>query len=212
MLCSPDTTRGQVPVDAQRRRAQKLPRRQAGRASRTGWCWGIVHRVSAAANAISGASRRVAEAADAWLTDPRDVEAYRRLVVAVDAWRALVRPVLPGTEHTGRRVVPDLPAARDSMDDQLVLDPGHAAGSVEQADIGQEQLPERAQPEQELPHPEDARPAGRVDQTHETSEVPLAAGPTTGPEELVDVPAPPPVGDLLRGADVREVLQRLRRG
>ncbi|MDQ3465608.1 MAG: hypothetical protein M3500_13145 [Actinomycetota bacterium] len=43
-------------------------------------------------------SRAVAEAADAWLNDPRDTGAYERLVVAVERWREYVRPPLPGTE------------------------------------------------------------------------------------------------------------------
>ena len=44
-------------------------------------------------------SRAVAEAADAWLNDPRDTGAYERLVVAVQRWREHVRPPLPGTER-----------------------------------------------------------------------------------------------------------------
>ena len=41
-------------------------------------------------------NRRVAEAADAWLTDPSDVGVYGRLVAAVTARRALVHPTLDG--------------------------------------------------------------------------------------------------------------------
>lgn len=36
----------------------------------------------------------VAEAADAWLRDPRDTGMYTRLVQAVDRWRSLTRPTL----------------------------------------------------------------------------------------------------------------------
>lgn len=48
-------------------------------------------------------SRRVAEAADALLTDPLDVAIYGRFVDATLAWRAYVQPMLAGTEHAGRR-------------------------------------------------------------------------------------------------------------
>lgn len=37
----------------------------------------------------SKAQRRVAEAADRWLHDPREPERYRELVAAVEAWRRL---------------------------------------------------------------------------------------------------------------------------
>lgn len=49
-------------------------------------------------------ARAVAEASDAWLADPRDVNVYERLVKATAAWKAYTYPVLPGTERvTGRR-------------------------------------------------------------------------------------------------------------
>jgi hypothetical protein len=52
--------------------------------------------------------RRVAEAADAWLTDPRDTGVYARLVAAVTERRAALdappRPVEPEAEVA---VVPD---------------------------------------------------------------------------------------------------------
>jgi hypothetical protein len=38
------------------------------------------------------AARQVAEAAEAWLTDPRDVGAYSRLVQATIEWRAYAYP------------------------------------------------------------------------------------------------------------------------
>lgn len=36
----------------------------------------------------------VAEAADAWLRDPRDTGVYTRLVQAVERWRMVTRPTL----------------------------------------------------------------------------------------------------------------------
>lgn len=48
-------------------------------------------------------ARRVAEAADAWLTDPRDTQTYQRLVDATLTWRAYSQPMLQGTERAGRR-------------------------------------------------------------------------------------------------------------
>lgn len=48
-------------------------------------------------------ARRVAEAADAWLTDPRDTQTYQRLVDATLTWRAYTQPMLAGTERAGRR-------------------------------------------------------------------------------------------------------------
>lgn len=50
-------------------------------------------------------TRRIAEAADAWLRDPQDSEIYRRLVEATLAWRARTRPTIDGLEHAGD--VPD---------------------------------------------------------------------------------------------------------
>ncbi len=56
----------------------------------------------------------VAEAADAWLRDPRDTGVYARLVQAVERWRAVTRPTLDSAhdavdEH-GDDVDADLPA------------------------------------------------------------------------------------------------------
>jgi hypothetical protein len=39
-------------------------------------------------------AEQVAEAADAWLRDPRDAGVYQRLVHAIDAWRGATRPQL----------------------------------------------------------------------------------------------------------------------
>lgn len=41
------------------------------------------------------AAAAVAEAADAWLRDPRDSNVYRMLVDAVERWRGIARPQLP---------------------------------------------------------------------------------------------------------------------
>lgn len=48
-------------------------------------------------------ARRVAEAADAWLTDPRATQTYQRLVDATLTWRTYSQPMLEGTERAGRR-------------------------------------------------------------------------------------------------------------
>lgn len=42
----------------------------------------------------------VAEAADAWLRDPRDTGVYTRLVQAIERWRTVTRPTL-GLAHQG---------------------------------------------------------------------------------------------------------------
>jgi hypothetical protein len=57
--------------------------------------------------------RRVAEAADAWLSDPRDAGVYARLVAAIAERRAYLQPRL------------DQPAAGDQESDEL---PGMPAG------------------------------------------------------------------------------------
>ena len=56
-------------------------------------------------------ARQVADAADAWLRDPRDTQVYARLVAAVELWREHVQPALEGTEHAGRRDPMDDPTA-----------------------------------------------------------------------------------------------------
>ena len=54
-------------------------------------------------NETARLARRVAEAADAWLSDPRDTQTYGRLVDATLTWRACAQPMLDGTAHVGRR-------------------------------------------------------------------------------------------------------------
>lgn len=54
-------------------------------------------------------ARAVAQAADAWLTDPRDVGVYERLVHATVQWREYSQPMLEGTETSGRRALPPPP-------------------------------------------------------------------------------------------------------
>ncbi|MBO3088274.1 GIY-YIG nuclease family protein [Cellulomonas dongxiuzhuiae] len=61
-------------------------------------------------------ARQVADAADAWLRDPRDTQVYARLVAAVEAWREHVRPALEGIEHAGRRDPVDDLAAYPAAD------------------------------------------------------------------------------------------------
>lgn len=55
----------------------------------------------------------VAEAADAWLRDPRDTGVYTRLVQAVERWRGLTRPTLDQAQQ-----------AEDEGDEDR---PGHSA-------------------------------------------------------------------------------------
>jgi hypothetical protein len=57
----------------------------------------------------------VAEAADAWLRDPRDTGMYTRLVHAVERWRTTTRPTLdqaidddPDTDVSDAEVPPRL--------------------------------------------------------------------------------------------------------
>jgi hypothetical protein len=61
-------------------------------------------------------ARQVADAADAWLRDPRDTQVYARLVAAVELWRKHVQPALEGTEHAGRRDPMDDPGAYPATD------------------------------------------------------------------------------------------------
>jgi len=60
----------------------------------------------------------VAEAADAWLTDPRDHEAYRRLVVAVLTRRANYQPPLDLDEDP-----PEQPELGDDLADRHPVQP-----------------------------------------------------------------------------------------
>lgn len=65
----------------------------------------------------------VAEAADAWLRDPRDAGIYTRLVQAVDRWRTATRPTLD--------IEPARAADDESTDEtwaedgEVELPPGH---------------------------------------------------------------------------------------
>jgi hypothetical protein len=54
---------------------------------------------------------RVASAADAWLTDPRDVGVYARLVTAIEARRAYLRPQLPTDDEPAAEPPVAVPAA-----------------------------------------------------------------------------------------------------
>jgi hypothetical protein len=47
---------------------------------------------------VAALNERVAEAADAWLVDPRDVGVYGRLVAAIEARRAWLNPTLDAEE------------------------------------------------------------------------------------------------------------------
>ena len=68
-------------------------------------------------------SRRVADAADAWLRDPQDTQVYTRLVNAVLARRAHLEPTLNGaTEET--RTHPD------GMIDGLADQPAARLGEI----------------------------------------------------------------------------------
>ena len=44
---------------------------------------------------LAALNERIGAAADAWLADPRDAGVYQRLVAAVEARRAYLRPQLP---------------------------------------------------------------------------------------------------------------------
>lgn len=53
-------------------------------------------------------ARRVALAAAAWFNAPSDVEAYRRLSVAVGEWNAYCAPVLEEPASSGEELLDDL--------------------------------------------------------------------------------------------------------
>jgi hypothetical protein len=53
-------------------------------------------------------ARRVALAAAAWFNAPADVEAYRRLSVAVGEWNAYCAPVLEEPSTAGEELLDDL--------------------------------------------------------------------------------------------------------
>lgn len=53
-------------------------------------------------------ARRVALAAAAWFNAPSDVEAYRRLSVAVGEWNAYCAPVLEEPRMSGEELLDDL--------------------------------------------------------------------------------------------------------
>lgn len=61
----------------------------------------------------------VAEAADAWLRDPRDTGVYTRLVQAVERWRTVTRPTLDRAQATPSDDDVDEP------DEDRHLGPGH---------------------------------------------------------------------------------------
>jgi hypothetical protein len=74
----------------------------------------------------------VAEAADAWLKDPRDVNVYQRLVEATMRWRAHAQPQLESAadEPALQLEPPDL-AADDGPDVDLDLPmPGTLADGI----------------------------------------------------------------------------------
>lgn len=89
----------------------------------------------------------VAEAADAWLNDPRDHEAYRRLVAAVLTRRANHQPPL----HLGEEP-PEQPELDDDLADRApvallgeTLDVGDPKAALERLRQG-ERLPRRTEP------------------------------------------------------------------
>ncbi len=86
-------------------------------------------------------ARRVAEAADAWLTDPRDTQTYQRLVDATLTWRAHSQPMLEGTERAGRR---------SPMTETLPVPTTIEDGSPESADEPETQPPDGAAGPQRL--------------------------------------------------------------
>ena len=53
-------------------------------------------------------ARRVALAAAAWFNAPSDVEAYRRLSLAVGEWNAYCAPVLEEPNTSGEELLDDL--------------------------------------------------------------------------------------------------------
>ena len=94
-------------------------------------------------------ARRVAEAADAWLRDPQDVEVYRRLVAAALAWRRLTAR---GTEARSDALSGDLiPATSDGAPGATPPDP------MSRADLTAD-----AEPEPEIPASRAPQPLGAV--------------------------------------------------
>lgn len=64
---------------------------------------------------IDALNERVAAAAEAWLTDPRDPRVYARLVSAVDARRAALAELVP--RLVSAVPVPEVPTAEADGDD-----------------------------------------------------------------------------------------------
>lgn len=132
-------------------------------------------------------SRAVAEAADAWLNDPRDTGAYERLVGAVERWREHVRPPLPGTETITFR-------------DTLLAGPE----SDREHRQGPEQTAEVAAQDSDAGAGSGSADAGRGGAAAGGAQIGEALGSPPGPSRPVAS-----LGDLLAG-DPATVLRRLR--
>lgn len=66
---------------------------------------------------IAALDRRVAEAAEAWLADPRDTGVYTRLVQAIEARRAYLQPQLELEEPSRDDLVPEALQESEVLDD-----------------------------------------------------------------------------------------------
>ncbi|MBI4940730.1 MAG: hypothetical protein HY830_08285 [Actinobacteria bacterium] len=142
-------------------------------------------------DAAARLDRRVAEAADAWLADPRDTGVYARLVSAVTERRAVLDATVPDV------VVPD------------VVVPDAEVRAVEVEALGDLGAPgtgetgEAVGPGQAVGAPAGAGPVTDGETAPDTD-------PDADPDDEPAVPLRPVGADLV--GDPRAVLDRLRRG
>ena len=86
------------------------------------------------ADVLARLDRRVADAAEAWLTDPRDTGVYTRLVAAVAERRAVLDAVRPPLHAVGTDDADDADDADGADYIPVAPDPGHAEGSQDDPD------------------------------------------------------------------------------
>lgn len=82
--------------------------------------------------------RRVAEAADAWLADPRDVGVYGRLVAAIEARRIYLQPGL----FTPTTASPATDKAADGTAVQQTSSPGGSSPEVDRPSVDDLERPQ----------------------------------------------------------------------
>lgn len=91
---------------------------------------------------LAALDRRIAEAADAWMSDPRDVGVYTRLIEAIGARRAYLNPTLDETvpARSPAPAVDPITVAPSQAQPEEVLDDLGAAHPARQilAELGED--------------------------------------------------------------------------